>query len=127
MDNSKYTEEELAEIVDKYDDEFGMMVALWIKKHKTRSVSIKVDDPDGTSERFVVLKISGGTDEAKESQSDIQELLEEFQKDHPIIQCRNCVSCAMDHKGKWCCYVMDKQELYNTSGFCYLFMPNIGK
>lgn len=58
MTTSNFTEEEIAEIVDKLEDDFGLFVGIWMNKHESDGVDIKIYDPDGTFDKFEIRRIT---------------------------------------------------------------------
>ena len=64
MTNPKFTEEEIEEIVEKFDDDFGLFVTFFMNKHMYNAVDIKTYDPkDGTANKFIVRRVERFEDE----------------------------------------------------------------
>ena len=77
--NSEFTEEEIVELVDKLEDDFGLLVTTYMNKHKADSIDIKTISPNGTVDKFEIRRVEQ-FDEEKE------EVFESFNKDPDFPQ-----------------------------------------
>ena len=69
MENSKFTEEEIEEIVEKLDNDFGLFVTFFMNKHGYNGVDIKTYDPnDGTANKFTVRRVEYFEEEIEENE-----------------------------------------------------------
>ena len=66
MSNSEFTEEEIVELVDKLEDDFGLFVTTYMNKHKADGIDIKTIGPDGTVSKFEIRRVKQFDEEKEE-------------------------------------------------------------